>query len=147
LRFCSSETTQEDVPILTHPHSHSSKAHGQLKSFQHRHSREGFAVLHHRHGVAYEEPVRGALPGTVRWECEKTYCGKYTLEKTYDLVGKNDYTSTITFRPNSQSIKQNGNTLTIVFLYTQQERVNLVHNIKTAQFSHLLKNSLRSLAV
>ena len=72
---------------------------------------------------------------------------KNTLEKTYDLVGKNDYTSTITFRPNSQSIKQNGNTLTIVFLYTQQERVNLVHNIKTAQFLHLLKNSLRSLAV
>ena len=93
----------------------------------------------------------GSLPlpfiETVRWECEKTYCEKYTLEKTYDLVGKNDYTSTKSFRPNSQSIKQNGNTLTIVFLYPQQERVNLVHNIKTAQFLHLLKNSLRSLAV
>ena len=64
-------------------------------------------------------------------KCEKTYCGKYTLEKIYDLVGRNDYTSTITFRPNSQSAKQYGNTLTIVFLYTQQERVNLEHNIKT----------------
>ena len=33
---------------------------------------------------------------------------------------KHDYTFTITFRPSSQSIKQYGNTLTIVFLYTQQ---------------------------
>ena len=62
---------------------------------------------------------------------EKAYFGNYTLEKIYDLVGRNDYTSTITFRPNSQSAKQYGNTLTIVFLYTQQERVNLEHNIKT----------------
>ena len=60
----------------------------------------------------------------------KVYIGKYTLEKIYDLVGRNDYTSTITFRPNSQSEKLYGNTLTIVFLYTQQEREELENNIK-----------------
>ena len=63
-------------------------------------------------------------------ECEETYIGNYTLEKIYNLVGRNDYTSTITFRPNSQSAKQYGNTLTIMFLYTQQERENLENNIK-----------------
>ena len=61
---------------------------------------------------------------------EKAYFGNYTLEKIYDLVGRNDYTSTITFRPNSQSEKLYGNTLTIVFLYTQQEREELEDNIK-----------------
>ena len=61
---------------------------------------------------------------------EKAYIGKYTLEKIYDLVGRNDYTSTITFRSNSQSEKLYGNTLTIVFLYTQQEREELEDNIK-----------------
>lgn len=63
-------------------------------------------------------------------ENEKTYFGNYTLEKIYDLVGRNDYTSTITFRSNSQSEKLYGNKLTIVFLYTQQEREELEDNIK-----------------
>jgi hypothetical protein len=63
-------------------------------------------------------------------ENEKTYFGNYTLEKIYDLVGRNDYTSTITFRSNSQSEKLYGNKLTIVFLYTQQEREGLENNIK-----------------
>lgn len=62
--------------------------------------------------------------------CENTDCGNYTLEKIYNLVGRNDYTSTITFRPNSQSEKLYGNTLTIVFLYTQQEREELENNIR-----------------
>ena len=61
---------------------------------------------------------------------EKAYFGNYTLEKIYDLVGRNDYVSTITFRPNTQSEKLYGNTLTIVFLYTQQEREELEDNIK-----------------
>lgn len=63
-------------------------------------------------------------------ESDKTYFGNYTLEKIYDLVGRNDYTSTITFCPNSKSAKQYGDTLTIVFLYTQQEREELENNIK-----------------
>ena len=61
---------------------------------------------------------------------EKAYFGNYTLEKIYDLVGRNDYVSTITFRPNTQSEKLYGNTLTIVFLYTQQEREELEDSIK-----------------
>lgn len=65
-------------------------------------------------------------------ETENTekYIANYTLEKIYDLVGRKDYSSTITFRPNSLSARQYGNTLTLVFQYTQQERKELESNIK-----------------
>jgi hypothetical protein len=76
-------------------------------------------------------------------ENEKTYFGNYTLEKIYDLVGRNDYTSTITFRSNSQSEKLYGNKLTIVFLYTQQEREGLENNIKKGAKANMNSNRYR----
>ncbi len=40
-----------------------SLAHSQRIAFQHRDGRQRFAVLHYRHGVAYQQPVRGTLLG------------------------------------------------------------------------------------
>lgn len=57
------------------------------------------------------------------------YLGKYTIEKIYDMVGRNDYTSIITFSPDSTSAKLYGNILTVVFLFTQQEREELEDKI------------------
>ncbi|MDQ7959846.1 hypothetical protein [Flavobacterium lindanitolerans] len=49
----------------------------------------------------------------------------YTLEEIYLLVGKNDKTAGITFKYESDSFKEYGSNITVVFIYTQKERENL----------------------
>ncbi|MDD2564959.1 MAG: hypothetical protein PHU27_12170 [Salinivirgaceae bacterium] len=49
----------------------------------------------------------------------------YTIEEIYLLGGKDDKTAVLTFKFNSDSYKKYGNFITVVFIYTQNERVEM----------------------
>lgn len=59
----------------------------------------------------------------------------YTLEEIYALVGKEDKTATVTFKYDSESYKTYGDSVTVVFNYTQKERFELDELIKSKNFS------------
>ena len=46
----------------------------------------------------------------------------YILEEIYCLVGKDDKTAGLTFKYGSDSFNTDGSFITVVFLYTQDER-------------------------
>ena len=49
----------------------------------------------------------------------------YTIEEIYALVGKEDKAAGLTFKYNSEAHKTFGQFITVVFLYTQKERVKM----------------------
>jgi hypothetical protein len=59
----------------------------------------------------------------------------YTIEEIYALVGREDKTATITLMYNSQSFKDFGAHITLVFDYTQKERLELDELIKKGRFN------------
>jgi len=60
---------------------------------------------------------------------------KYTLEEIYVLVGRGDKTTTVTFHPESESFKTYGRHVTVVFTYTQKERLALDELISEGEFN------------
>lgn len=55
---------------------------------------------------------------------------KYFIEKIYEYVGREDRVATLTFFPESESYKLYGNHLTVVFQYSQKERLDLDERTK-----------------
>ena len=55
---------------------------------------------------------------------------KYFIENIYEYVGREDRVATLSFIPDSESYKIFGNHLTVVFQYTQKERLELDEKIK-----------------
>lgn len=53
----------------------------------------------------------------------------YTIEKLYEIAGKEDRVVTISFREGSFSEQIWGNSVTCVFMYTERERINLIESI------------------
>lgn len=60
---------------------------------------------------------------------------KYTIEEIYLLVGKDDLTAGLTFNYDSDAFKKYGSFITVVFLYTQQEREEMDKLILNEPFS------------
>lgn len=60
------------------------------------------------------------------------YTMNYTLEKIYVLVGREDKTATIIFKHESESYKIYGKDVTVLFNYTQKERIALDELTKSA---------------
>lgn len=56
--------------------------------------------------------------------------GKYYLEDIYELVGREDRVASLSFLTDSESFKLYGDHITVVFLYTQKERLYLDERIK-----------------
>ena len=59
----------------------------------------------------------------------------YTLEEIYFLVGKDNITSTLIFKTDSESYNIFGKSITVVFLYTQKEREAMDKQLKIEPFS------------
>jgi len=59
----------------------------------------------------------------------------YTLEEIYALVGKDNKTSGLTFKFDSDAFKEFGNFITVEFIYTQAEREELDEKIKNTPYS------------
>lgn len=55
---------------------------------------------------------------------------KYFIENIYEYVGREDRVATLSFFPESESYKLYGNHLTVVFQYSQKERLELDGRIK-----------------
>ena len=55
---------------------------------------------------------------------------EYTVERIYELVGKNDYVANITFRKDSNGYQKYGDMITIQLIYTQFEREKLDERVK-----------------
>ncbi|MDV7187722.1 hypothetical protein R3X25_10555 [Lutibacter sp. TH_r2] len=60
----------------------------------------------------------------------------YTLEEIYCLVGKEDKTAGLTFKYESDSYKKYGSFITVVFLYTQEEREEMDKLIQNEPYCH-----------
>lgn len=58
----------------------------------------------------------------------------YTLEEIYLLVGKEDKTASLTFKRGSNAFKNYGSYVTVVFLYSQNEREELDNKIKNKPY-------------
>ncbi len=54
--------------------------------------------------------------------------GSYKQSKIYQIAGRNDYVSTISFRDGSESQKEYGLEMTVTFYYTMEERKSLEEN-------------------
>ena len=59
----------------------------------------------------------------------------YTLEEIYALVGKDNRTSGLTFKFDSDAFKEFGNFITVEFIYIQSEREELDEKIKNKPYS------------
>lgn len=55
---------------------------------------------------------------------------KYFIENIYEYVGREDRVATLSFFPDSESYKLYGNHLTVIFEYSQKERLELDERIK-----------------
>lgn len=60
----------------------------------------------------------------------------YTIEDIYLLVGKDDKTAGLSFRPESNAFKKYGDFITVIFIYTQKEREEMDKLILTKPFSN-----------
>jgi hypothetical protein len=58
------------------------------------------------------------------------FIAKYFIENIYELVGREDRVATVSFFPDSESFKLYGYQITVMFLYTQKERLVLDESIK-----------------
>ncbi|MFZ1784295.1 MAG: hypothetical protein WAU23_03770 [Ferruginibacter sp.] len=59
----------------------------------------------------------------------------YTLEEIYALAGKDDKTALVTFKSGSDANKEYGEYLTLLFIYTQDEREDLDEKIKSPSYT------------
>ncbi|MGE4346151.1 MAG: hypothetical protein AB7D46_01930 [Flavobacteriaceae bacterium] len=59
----------------------------------------------------------------------------YSLEEIYAFVGKEDRVATVIFKHDSESYKLFGDSITVVFNYTQKERLELDELIKKMKFT------------
>lgn len=59
----------------------------------------------------------------------------YSLEEIYCLVGKEDKTAGLTFKNKSEAFENYGSFITVVFIYTQNEREEMDKLIKVTPFS------------
>ena len=60
---------------------------------------------------------------------------EYTLEKIYRLVGKTDQVANLTFKSDSEAFQKYGDSLTVVFVYDQNEREEMDKLIQFNQSS------------
>jgi len=60
----------------------------------------------------------------------------YTLEEIYVLTGRDDKTASLEFIPGTDSYNKYGSSITVTFLYTQDEREQMEEMIKTEPFTH-----------
>lgn len=57
----------------------------------------------------------------------------YSLERLYEIAGKEDRVVTVSFRAGSDSEREWGDSLTCLFLYTERERINLMEKFKKGE--------------
>lgn len=57
----------------------------------------------------------------------------YTVEKLYEIAGKEDRVVTISFREGSLSKQIWGDSITCVFLYTERERIKLIDSVEKGE--------------
>lgn len=59
----------------------------------------------------------------------------YTIEEIYFLVGKDDKTALLTFKNGSDAYSKYGESITVVFVYTQFEREEMDEFLKVIPFT------------
>lgn len=60
----------------------------------------------------------------------------YSLERLYEIAGKEDRVVTLSLRPGSLSEQVWGKSLTCCFMYTERERINLIESIKEGRSNY-----------